>query len=52
MSTTPTSGAPTWNTLSLDESLALRTAATHLATEFEGVFGPETIERFLHTFYE
>jgi hypothetical protein len=29
---------PTWNTLTLDESLALRTAATRLAGEFEGVF--------------
>jgi hypothetical protein len=52
MSTTPTSGAPTWNTLSLDESLALRTAATRLAAEFEGVFGPETIERFLHSSFD
>ena len=60
MSTTPTTPAqiaqnpstPTWNTLSLDESLALRTAATRLATEFEGFFGTETIERFLHSSFD
>jgi len=43
------STARTWNTLSIDESLALRTAATRLATDFEGIFGPQTIERFLHS---
>ena len=55
MSTTPSTPAPstpTWNTLSLDESLALRTAATRLATEFEGVFGTETIQRFLHSSFD
>jgi len=53
MSTTPTWNAtPTWNTLSLDESLALRTAAIRLAIEFEGIFGPETIERFLHSSFD
>jgi len=52
MSTTPTSNTPTWNTLSLDESLALRTSATRLATEFEGIFGTETIERFLHSSFD
>ena len=51
-SNTPTSNTPTWNTLSLDESLALRTAAARLATEFEGVFGQETIERFLHSSFD
>jgi protein-tyrosine-phosphatase len=51
-STTSTPGNPTWNTLSLDESLALRTAATRLATEFEGVFGAATIERFLHSSFD
>ena len=43
---------PTWNTLSLDESLALRTAATRLAAEFQGIFGTETIERFLHSSFD
>ena len=52
MSTTPTTPTPTWNTLSLDETLALRTAATRLATDFEGVFGTETIERFLHSSFD
>jgi arsenate reductase len=52
MNTTPTSNTPTWNTLSLDESLALRTAATRLATEFDGVYGTETIERFLHSSFD
>ncbi len=51
-STTSTPGNPTWNTLSLDESLALRTAATRLATDFEGVFGAATIERFLHSSFD
>ena len=36
---------PTWNTLSIDSSLALRTAASGLAEEFAGTFGTETIER-------
>ncbi len=38
--------------LSIDQQLALRTAATRLAGEFAGTFGPETIERFLHTSYD
>jgi arsenate reductase (thioredoxin) len=38
--------------LSIDQQLALRTAATNLAREFDGTFGPETIERFLHTSYD
>jgi protein-tyrosine-phosphatase len=36
----------------VDQQLALRTAATRLATEFAGVFGAETIERFLSTSYD
>jgi arsenate reductase (thioredoxin) len=35
--------------LSVDQQLALRTAAARLADVFTGVFGEETIERFLHT---
>ncbi|MFF5122081.1 arsenate reductase ArsC [Dactylosporangium aurantiacum] len=38
--------------LSVDQQLALRTAATRLAREFDGTYGTETIERFLHTSYE
>jgi protein-tyrosine-phosphatase len=43
---------PTWETLSLDQSLALRHAANRLAGEFDGLFGVETIERFLHSSYD
>ena len=38
--------------LSVDQRLALRTAAVHLVEEFAGIFGVETIERFLHSSYE
>jgi arsenate reductase (thioredoxin) len=38
--------------LSIDQQLALRTAAAKLADEFTGVYGPETIERFLHSSYD
>ncbi|WP_426502930.1 arsenate reductase ArsC [Dactylosporangium sp. McL0621] len=38
--------------LSVDQQLALRTAATRLAREFDGTYGTETIERFLHTSYD
>ncbi|MEH1129364.1 arsenate reductase ArsC [Micromonospora sp. CPCC 206061] len=38
--------------LSVDQQLALRTAATRLADDFQGIYGPETIERFLHTSYD
>lgn len=38
--------------LSIDQRHALRTAATRLQTEFDGTFGTETIERFLHSSYE
>ena len=38
--------------LSVDQQLALRTAAGRLGDEFTGVFGTETIERFLHTSYD
>ena len=38
--------------LSVDQQLALHTAAGRLADEFAGVFGPETIERFLHGSYD
>jgi protein-tyrosine-phosphatase/DNA-binding transcriptional ArsR family regulator len=38
--------------LSIDQQLALRTAATNLAREFDGTFGSETIERFLYSSYD
>lgn len=38
--------------ISLDQQVALKTAATRLAEEFRGVFNQETIERFLHTSYD
>lgn len=43
---------PTWSSLELDQAVALRTAATRLARDFSGVFGPETIERFLHASFD
>ncbi|MDX8050645.1 arsenate reductase ArsC [Lentzea sp. BCCO 10_0798] len=39
-------------TLSIDQQLALKTAATRLRAKFDGVFGAETIERYLHTSYD
>ncbi|MGW0182593.1 arsenate reductase ArsC [Nocardia sp. NPDC003345] len=38
--------------LSIDQHVALKTAATRLQREFGGTFGVETIERFLHSSYE
>lgn len=38
--------------LSIDQQLALRTAATQLQTEFADAFGAETIERFLRASYD
>ncbi|WP_346015987.1 three-helix bundle dimerization domain-containing protein [Couchioplanes caeruleus] len=38
--------------LSIDQQLALRTAAVNLGRDFAGVYGAETIERFLHTSYD
>ena len=37
--------------LSIDQQLALRTAASNLSTEFAGVLGQETVERFLTSSY-
>ena len=36
----------------VDQQLALRTAAVRLADEFAGIYGTETIERFLHSSYD
>ena len=38
--------------LSIDQQLALKTAATQLQREFDGTFGVETIERFLNSSYD
>ena len=38
--------------LSIDQQLALRTAAARLARQFDGTYGTDTIERFLHTSYD
>ncbi len=38
--------------LTIDQQLAMRTAAVNLQREFGNVFGTETIERFLHTSYD
>lgn len=38
--------------LSIDQRLALRSAATRLREQFDGVFGQETIELFLHSSYD
>ncbi len=40
------------NDLSIDQRLAMKTAASQLRREFDGVFGVETIERFLHSSYD
>ena len=49
---TDTTPRPTWATLPLEQSMVLRSAAVRLADEFRDVFGPETIERFLHTSFD
>ncbi|MBM0123541.1 arsenate reductase ArsC [Pimelobacter simplex] len=38
--------------ITLDQQVALRSAATRLAEELSGVFNLETIERFLHDSYD
>jgi protein-tyrosine-phosphatase len=38
--------------LSIDQRLALKTAATRLENEFGDMFGVETIDRFLHSSYD
>jgi protein-tyrosine-phosphatase len=44
----------TWtrHDITLEQSLALRAAAERLAGEFDGTFGTDTIERFLHSSYD
>ena len=43
---------PSMEELHQDQRVALRSAATNLRHEFEGIFGTETIERFLATSYD
>jgi arsenate reductase (thioredoxin) len=43
---------PTWTTHSIDTRVALRTAAVRLSDEFRGIYGTETIERFLTSSYD
>ena len=38
--------------ITLDQVVALKTAATHLTRDFRGTFGTETIERFLYSSYD
>jgi arsenate reductase len=45
-------GAHASREISIDQQLALKTAARRLGEEFSTVFGVETIERFLHSSYE
>ena len=40
------------DSLTIEQNIALRSAARRLATEFEGTFGVETIERFLVSSYD
>jgi protein-tyrosine-phosphatase len=40
------------HSLGIEQQYALKSAASHLRDEFTGVFGAETIERFLHSSYD
>ncbi len=52
MTESPVFSAHRRHDLSIDQRLALRTAATRLHGEFGDHFGVETIERFLHSSYD
>ncbi len=41
-----------WSSLRPDQSLAMKTAAARLAKDFDGIFGQQTIERFLHASFD
>jgi len=47
-----TTTARNWDSLSIDQQLALRTAAANLGIQFAGIYGKETIERFLTTSFD
>ena len=38
--------------ITLDQQVALKSAASHLSLEFGGIFSVETIDRFLHSSYD
>lgn len=44
--------SPTQHLITLDQQVALKTAASRLQQEFEGIFNAATIERFLHASYD
>ena len=41
-----------WSSLRPDQSLAMKTAAARPAKDFDGIFGQQTIERFLHASFD
>jgi len=47
-----TTTARNWDSLSIDQQLALRTATANLGIQFAGIYGKETIERFLTTSFD
>ena len=52
MSDSPVTNHHLRDDLSIDQRLALKTATTRLEVDFADTFGPETIERFLHSSYD
>ena len=50
MTSQPT--ARSMESLALDQQLAMRTAAGHLASSFAGIYGQETIQRFLMSSFD
>jgi len=51
-SITPTADSHIRQDLSIDQRLALKSAAAQLQKEFDDIYGVETIERFLHSSYD
>ena len=51
-SITPAADSHIRQDLSIDQRLALKSAATQLQKEFDDIYGVETIERFLHSSYD
>ncbi|HEY9265104.1 MAG TPA: arsenate reductase ArsC [Mycobacterium sp.] len=51
-SAAPTADSHIRQDLSIDQRLALKSAATQLQKEFDDIYGVETIERFLHSSYD
>lgn len=43
---------PSGSTLPLEQTVALKAAAVRLERQFTGIYGTETIERFLHTSFD